>query len=142
MRFSKSSPDFERSERRRATVAAIALMLAAIGCADIGCRGPAPSGSGTAYQPFYSVPVATPDARGTVKGDYQWAASSKTLDEAAMRWREFLNKHLPPGGEYQDAFQRNYVRSAQYELMRAEYLLGRTHEGDALLRELEDVRGK
>jgi hypothetical protein len=142
MRFSKSSPDFERGERRRAKVAAIALMLTAIGCADIGCREQTPNASATGYQPFYSVPIGTPDSRGTVKGDYQFAASSKTLDEAAMRWRAFLNQHQPPGGEYQDAFQRNYVRSAQYELMRAVYLLGRTREGDALLRELEDVRGK
>ena len=128
--------------RCRASVVAIAAMLAAGGWAGIGCRAQAPSVSAPAYQPFYSVPAAASDARGTLKGDYQWAAGSQTVEEAAARWREFLKSHQPPDGEYQDGFQRNYVRSAQYELMRAEYLLGRARDGDTLLRDLEDVRGK
>jgi hypothetical protein len=129
---------------RRASIGVIVVAVAAAGWGAMGCRAqsPSPRVETAAYQPFYSVPTAPSDARGTLKGDYQWAAGSKTLKEAAARWREFLQTHQPRDGEYQDAFQRNYVRSAQYELMRAEYLLGRAREGDTLLRDLEDVRGK
>jgi len=69
-------------------------------------------------------------------------AVSTTRDEAVTRWREFLQKHLPANGEYEDGFQRDYVRAAQYELMRLEYLLGHDKEGDALLQQLEDVGGQ
>jgi hypothetical protein len=140
MRFWKSLPD-GCVPCRRASILAILVALAAAGWGAMGCRAQSPNVGKAAYQPFYSVPAAPSDARGTLKGDYQWAAGSKTVDEAAARWREFLQTHQPPDGEYQDAFQRNYVRSAEYELMRAEYLLGRAREGDTLLRNLEDVRG-
>lgn len=141
MRFWKSSPDGCVRPCRCASILVIVVALAA-GCGAMGCRDQSPSVETTAYQPFYSVPAAPSDARGTLKGDYQWAAGSKTVKESADRWREFLKTHQPPDGEYQDAFQRNFVRSAQYELMRAEYLLGHAREGDTLLRNLEDVRGR
>ena len=117
-------------------------MLAAGGWAGTGCSAQTPDVSAPAYQPFYSSSAGASEPRGTLKGDYQWAASSKTAPEAVARWREFLKIHQPPSGEYQDGFQRNYVRSAQYELMRVEYLLGHASEGDTLLRDLEDVLGK
>ena len=107
----------------------------------VGCGAPSPSPLAT-YRPFYTFQDRRADARGSLTGDYHWAESSATLQEAAARWKEFLGRHRPPNGEYQDAFERNYVRSAQYELMRVEYLLGNTAEGDALLRELEDVQGR
>jgi len=127
----------------RVVTALAVVTLAALGSAALGCRAqPAPERP-AAYRPFYPAPAATTtDARGTLKGDYDWARSSTTRDEALTRWRAFLQKHLPPNGEYEDGFQRNYVRAAQYELMRLEYLLGHDKEGDALLQQLEDVRGQ
>ncbi len=74
-----------------------------------------------------------------MKGDFDWAASAPTLDEADTRWRTFLRAHEPDDGEFEDGFQRNHVRAAQYELMRVLYLRGRTNEGDRLLTKLEDV---
>ena len=119
-------------------------MVVAGACASgLACGDRAPDVPAAAYQPFYPVSSAgTADPRGTLKGDYRWAASATSPEEAAARWQEFLKIHQPPDGEYQDGFQRNYVRSAQYELMRAEYLLGHVGKGDALLRELEDARGR
>lgn len=129
-----------RCRMRRLTFGARFLLAAAVACAA--CESKPAIEPPTPYRAFYTVPVAPAEARGTLKGDYQWAASSSTREDALARWREFLQKHGLPGGEYQDAFQRNYVRSAQYELMRLEYLAGHVDEGDALLRDLEDVRGR
>jgi hypothetical protein len=84
--------------------------------------------------------LASAEPRGTLKSDYAAASASATPDEALARWREFLQKHEPPNGEYEDAFQRNYIRAAQYELMRISYLTGHAPEGDLLLRRLEDVQ--
>jgi len=125
---------------RRLTIGVRLLLAAAVACAA--CEGKPAIRQPSPYRPFYTVPAAPAEPRGTLKGDYQWAASSSTREEALTRWRELLQKHAPPDGEYQDAFQRNYVRSAQYELMRLEYLAGHVDEGDALLRNLEDVRGR
>src|SRR5262245_1754324 len=114
------------------------VMLLA-GCAlAFACRAEPMRSTDEAYQPFYPL-AGTLDARGSLKGDYQWAASSPSRREALVRWREFLTKYRPPNDEYEDAFQRNYVRAAQYELMRVEYLLGDVRAGDALLHDLEDV---
>jgi hypothetical protein len=119
---------------------ATALCLA-VG-ASSGCRQAPRPAAAPVYAPFYGAAPALVEARGTLKGDYDWAARSTTTEEATIRWREFLRAHAPKDGEYEDAFQRNYVRAAQYELMRAEYLRGRAGEGDELLRDLEDVRGR
>lgn len=127
-----------RAEVRCAVASAIVSVVMAL--VHTGCSRPAPSPDGAAYRPFYTMPrAATPQPRGTLKGDFDWAASAATLGEASERWKEFLRAH-PPDGEYEDAFQRNHVRAAQYELMRVEYLRGRVQEGDKLLNQLEDVR--
>jgi hypothetical protein len=126
-----------RVARCVATVATITVLAAL--CSS--CRGQPEGNRSTTYRPFYSIGSTVRDEpRGTLPGDYQWAASSTTQEQALARWLEFLQKHRPPDGEYQDGFQRNYVRSAQYELMRLEYLSGHIARGDELLGELEDVR--
>jgi hypothetical protein len=125
-----------RAEARRAVASCLVWVVVAVG--HTGCSRPSPDGA--AYRAFYTMPrSATPQPRGTLKGDFDWAASAPTLGEASERWHEFLRAH-PPDGEYEDAFQRNHVRAAQYELMRVEYLRGRVQEGDKLLNQLEDVR--
>ena len=70
-------------------------------------------------------------------GDYRWAASAPSWDQAAARWREFLARHAPPGGEFQDNFQKLHIDAAHMELARVYYVLGRIEEGD---REMRSVK--
>ena len=119
-------------------ILAAAILSAGIQTAACGRRQT--SVSQPAYRPFYAMPrAATAQARGTLKGDFDWAASAPTLEEATTRWTAFLRAHEPADGEFEDGFQRNHVRAAQYELMRVLYLRGHTTEGDTLLTKLEDV---
>src|SRR5689334_6682840 len=104
MRFWKSSRDAQRTARSIVSRALVAMMLSAVVVAISGCRqAPRPPAALPAYAPFYGAPPAIVEARGTVKGDYDWAARSSTAEEATMRWREFLRAHAPKDGEYEDA---------------------------------------
>jgi len=138
-----SMPDRHRLGRGNTSpvvVVVVALALCAAVVATACDRRRSTGAAGAGYRPFYSMPAgATPQARGTLKGDFDRAMSAPTVDEAATRWTEFLRAHEPADGEYEDGFQRDHVRVAQYELMRIEYLRGRVEEGDKLLRKLEDV---
>lgn len=119
----------------------IAVMCAVVLVSGCSRQPAAPEPSG--YQPFYSMPRARPQAgapANELKADFDRAASSRTKEEARERWRLFLEKYRPKDDEYGDAFERNHVRAAQYELMRLEYLLGNVEGGDKLLNQLEDVR--
>jgi hypothetical protein len=92
------------------------------------------------YKPIYGArDSGVREKRGTVRGDFQWAADAPTLGLAASRWEEFLRIHNPPGQEFEDSLHASYVTAAQYELMRVYYLLGRSEDGDALLRRLDPV---
>jgi hypothetical protein len=92
------------------------------------------------YQPVYgSRNKERPEKRGTIRGDFQWAADSPTLTVAASRWDEFLKAHEAPDGEYEDSMHASYVAAAKYELIRVYYLMGRREEGDALLRRVDPV---
>jgi hypothetical protein len=99
------------------------------------------------YTPVYAKQraPATQEERGTLKGDFLWAANATTLEMAAVRWEAFLTTYKPtrdaqaPEQEYEDAFQANHIAAAQYELMRVYYLLGRVEDGDRLLRELDPL---
>jgi hypothetical protein len=90
------------------------------------------------YEPLYrSRTGGTRERRGTIRGDFQWAADAPTLVEAATRWQSFLKAHNPPGQEFEDSLHASYVSAAEYELLRVYYLLNRQHEGDELLRRLD-----
>jgi hypothetical protein len=92
------------------------------------------------YTPVYgSRDEGVPENRGTIRGDFRWAATAATLAVAASRWEEFLKTHNPPGAEFEDSFHASHVAAAQYELIRVYYLLGRREEGDALLRQVDPV---
>jgi len=95
------------------------------------------AGPTSQYLPLYRPSGAARESRGTLRGDFQWAADAPTLDEAAVRWRSFLGAHDPPGQEFEDGVHASYVTAAQYELLRVYYLMGRREEGDALLRGLD-----
>jgi hypothetical protein len=76
--------------------------------------------------------------RGTIAGDFDWALASPALIDAIERWREFLVRHRPKDGSYEDGFHARHVRAAELELLRAYYLAGRIQEGDSLLHQLVD----
>jgi hypothetical protein len=129
-----------RSHTFTRTLLAAWMLSAALGSG--GCRRAqtGPDAAPPTYHRFYSIPpAAVAQARGTLKGDFDWAAGASTLDDAAARWAEFLRAHEPPNGEFEDSFQQNHVRAAQYELMRVQYLRGNAAEGDKLLTKVEDV---
>jgi hypothetical protein len=95
----------------------------------------------TSYTP---VLASRPDAstralRGTLKGDFEWAAESASLQEAASRWEQFLKAHEPRYGEYGDGFHKLHVDGAKLELMRVYYLLGRINDGDRILRQIDPL---
>lgn len=101
--------------------------------------GPTPTGS-EPYQPVYgSRNKDKLEKRGTIRGDFQWAADAPRLTEAASRWEQFLKAHDAPDGEYEDSLHASYAAAATYELIRVYYLLGRREEGDALLRRVDPV---
>jgi hypothetical protein len=95
----------------------------------------------TSYTPVLaSWPgVHTPALRGTLEGDFEWAAESSSLQEAASRWEQFLKAHEPSDGEYGDGFHKLHVDGAKLELMRVYYLLGRINDGDRILRQIDPL---
>ncbi len=96
------------------------------------------------YVPVYaaSVKMSAPARRGTLKGDFSWAAASETVRAAANRWKIFLERHAGPNKEYEDGFDTLRVEVAKYELMRVYYLLGNVRAGDKLLSELDPLKLK
>src|SRR5918997_77624 len=75
------------------------------------------------YVPAYAsaVKIQERTVRGTLKGDFLWAAASQTVHVASLRWKEFLRKHSPPGREIGDGYEAQLIAVAQYELMRVYY---------------------
>jgi hypothetical protein len=94
------------------------------------------------YVPAYAKTVKIPErtVRGTLKGDFLWAAASQTLSVASLRWREFLRKHSPPAREVGDGYEAQLIAVAQYELMQVYYLLGDAKAGDQLLLKLDPLQ--
>jgi hypothetical protein len=126
---------------RAAPVIAGALLLLVVygGLASCGWTQQS-NGRNDQYRPVYgSRDDRASENRGTVRGDFQWAATAPTLPVAASRWEEFLKTHGPPGREFEDSVHASYVAAAQYELIRVYYLQGRRDEGDALLRRVDPV---
>ena len=110
-------------------------------CVALGsCSRPEPRSNQTdQYKSVYGARDNSPAERGTIRGDFQWAAAAPTLAVAASRWEEFLRTHNPPGREFEDSMHASYASAAQYELIRVYYLQGRRDDGDALLRKVDPV---
>lgn len=77
-------------------------------------------------------------ARGTLQGDFVWAAESPSLRIAGLRWKNFLLRYKEV--ELDSAIQARLLAIAKYELMRVYYLLGNQKEGDRLLKELDPLQ--
>ena len=95
---------------------------------------------GEAYVALYgAADRKVTDPRGTIRGDFQWAASAPDLAAAATRWEEFIRAHGPAGGDFEDSLHASYFSAAQYELVRVYYLQGRRSDGDVVMRRLDPV---
>lgn len=77
-------------------------------------------------------------ARGTLQGDFVWAAASPNLQTARVRWKNFL--HVYETRELDSAIEARLLTIAKYELMRIYYLLGNREEGDKLFKELDPLK--
>jgi hypothetical protein len=112
-----------------------------IGFFPTACSSTSRDAAGTSYRPLLAARFDPSNhaPRGTLKGDFEWAAESATLQEAASRWERFLNAHEPRDGEYGDGFHKLHVDGAKLELMRVYYLLGRINDGDRILRQIDPL---
>jgi hypothetical protein len=77
-------------------------------------------------------------ARGTLQGDFVWAAQSPNLQTAGSRWKKFLVTYEQQ--ELDSAIQARLLTIAKFELMRVYYLLGNSKEGDRLMKELDPLK--
>jgi hypothetical protein len=93
------------------------------------------------YVPVYASKIksATPLERGTLQGDFSWAAASTTLRAALARWRHFVRVYAAPDYELGDGYEARLVTIGQYELMRVFYLLGNATEGDKLFKKIDPL---
>lgn len=121
-------------------------MLAAAACAVwLGCAStPVAPASNSPYVPLFATDTGNVESlpQGTLQGDFQMASRASTLDEAASRWRAFLQRYARADGEFEDAFHANHVQAAKYELARINYLLGNVEEGDRLMKELDPINSR
>jgi hypothetical protein len=76
--------------------------------------------------------------RGSLQGDFVWAANSPDLRTAAIRWKSFLLKYSEM--ELDSAIQARLISIAKYELMRIHYLRRDSKAGDKLLKELDPLQ--
>lgn len=92
-----------------------------------------------AYRPFYKYARPAHAAASESPGGELQSVSRGP--DALTTLRRFLKQQTPANEEYQDAFHRNRVRAARFELMRLEYLHGHVAAGDKLLAQLQDLDG-
>ena len=92
------------------------------------------------YSPVYAQQFkpTEKDARGTLQGDFIWAADSPSVRTARVRWKNFLRVYGER--ELDSAIQARLVRIAKYELMRIYYLLGDLKAADTLLRDIDPLK--
>ncbi len=92
------------------------------------------------YSPVYAQQFKPTEkyARGTLQGDFIWAADSTSLRTAGLRWKKFL--HVYGERELDSAIQARLVKIAKYELMRIYYLLGDLKAADTLLRDIDPLK--
>jgi hypothetical protein len=121
--------------------AAVELLVALFLLFLSGCAAPSPSVSrAQEYKPLFAGSTAGASGPGTIRSDFDNAAKAQTLADAASGWEQFLTKHKPANGEYEDSFQKMLIDSATYELIRVYYLAGQRDKGDELLKTLDPLQ--
>ena len=100
----------------------------------------ATTSSSNKYSPVYAQQFKPTEkyARGTLQGDFIWAADSPSVRTARLRWKNFLRAYGER--ELDSAIQARLVKIAKYELMRIYYLLGDRKAADTLLREIDPLK--
>jgi len=76
--------------------------------------------------------------RRSLQGDFIWAADSRDLRTAAIRWRSFVATYGDQ--ELDSAIQARLISIGKYELVRVYYLLGNVEAGDKLWKELDPLK--
>jgi len=90
-----------------------------------------PVAAAQAYRPLYPPRRNWKDfAPGTITYDFNYAATSPTLQIAEERWQSYLTHHR----QIEDGFSKHFYVAARFELMRVYYLQGRADKADAILR--------
>lgn len=91
------------------------------------------------YSPVYAQEFKPTEkyARGTLQGDFIWAADSPSIRTAGLRWKKFLRTYGER--ELDSAIQARLVKISKYELMRVYYLLGDLKAADTLLRDIDPL---
>src|SRR5262245_59070622 len=90
-------------------VAPLAFCLAAIGFGSCSPR-PEVTKKEMPYRAVYAeIETQASAKRGTVSGDYAWASTASTFEDAAQRWQEFLMRHDPSDGEFEDGYHQRHV---------------------------------
>ena len=121
---------------------ALAAWIGVLGAGDqLGASNVSAASLESDYLPVFAKagPPTAQDDSGTLSGDFQWAAGAATLSEARDRWLEFLARHDPADGTYEDGFHAMRTATAKYELARIFYLIGDAESGDAYLRQADPL---
>jgi hypothetical protein len=92
------------------------------------------------YVPIYAHKFRPTEKhpRHSLQGDFIWAADSRDLRTAAIRWRSFLEAYGDK--ELDSAIQARLISIGKYELVRVYYLLGNVEAGDKLWKELDPLK--
>jgi hypothetical protein len=119
----------------RILIAAFVLLLA---CPVLG--KPVSPPANRRYVPVYAHKFKPTEKypRRSLQGDFIWAADSRDLRTAAIRWRGFLGTYGEK--ELDSAMQARLISIGKYELMRVYYLLGNVEAGDKLWKELDPMK--
>jgi hypothetical protein len=117
------------------------LSVVLIGFLSTACSFASRDGARSSYRPLLASrsDSSSRSPRGTLKGDFEWAADSASLNEAVYRWEQFLKDHEPPRGEYEDGFHKLHIDAAKLELMRVYYLAGHMDAGDRILKHIDPL---
>lgn len=115
-------------------VAYISLLIGVCAC-TVGCMSRT---VGTGSQPYIPLYASHADKDKTKlldprDGDWHWAGTARTLQEAASHWETYLQKHYSQS-DLEDGVDFYRRETAVYELMRVYYLLGDQKKGDEILR--------
>ncbi len=119
----------------RILIAAFVLLLA---CPVL--SKPVSPAANRRYVPVYANKFRPTEKhpRRSLQGDFIWAADSRDLRTAAIRWRSFLGTYGDK--ELDSAIQSRLILIGKYELMRVYYLLGNVEAGDKLWKELDPLQ--
>jgi len=119
---------------------AIGYWLLAIGS---GCTNETPdTDSPSPYQSVWAelspATLTRPRTAGTLLGDFHTAADAREQNRAHDLWADFLARHDPADGYFEDAMQARLVEWTRMEVVRLNYL--RAGDSAAVARQVEKMQ--